>query len=151
MEVHSSHIAEASLGEFWALLYSCVRWVQLWDSLSSLLENCKSKPQCGIILHQPEWLLSKRLQAINAGEGMEKREHCYTVGGNANWYRHCGEQYGNSLIPGNRTVIWPSNHNGVITHLEPDILECEVKWALGTITTSKARGGAGIHLSYFKS
>ena len=34
----------------------------------------------------------------------------------------------------------PDNHNGVITHLEPDILECEVKWALGSITTNKARG-----------
>ena len=42
------------------------------------------------------------------------------------------------------------NHNGVITHLEPDILECEVKWALGSITTNKARGGDGIQfqLSY---
>ena len=45
----------------------------------------------------------------------------------------------------------PDSHDGMITHLEPDILECEVKWALGTITTSKAKGGAGIHLSYFKS
>ena len=36
------------------------------------------------------------------------------------------------------------NHNGVITHLEPDILECEVKWALGSITTDKASGGDGI-------
>ena len=36
------------------------------------------------------------------------------------------------------------NHDGVITHLEPDILECEVKWALGSITTNKARGGDGI-------
>ena len=36
------------------------------------------------------------------------------------------------------------NHNGVITHLEPDILECEVKWALGSITASKASGGDGI-------
>ena len=35
------------------------------------------------------------------------------------------------------------NHNGVITHLEPDILECEVKWALGRITMSKASGGDG--------
>ena len=35
----------------------------------------------------------------------------------------------------------PDNHNGVITHLEPDILECKVKWALGSITTSKASGG----------
>ena len=36
------------------------------------------------------------------------------------------------------------NHNGVITHLEPDILECEVKWALGSITPNKASGGDGI-------
>ena len=38
----------------------------------------------------------------------------------------------------------PDNLDGVITHLEPDILECEVKWALGSITTSKASGGDGI-------
>ena len=38
----------------------------------------------------------------------------------------------------------PDNHNGVITHLEPDILECEVKWPLGSITTNKASGGDGI-------
>ena len=43
------------------------------------------------------------------------------------------------------------NHDGVITHLEPDILECEVKWALESITTNKASGGDGIQLSYFKS
>ena len=38
----------------------------------------------------------------------------------------------------------PDNHNGVITHLEPDILECEVTWALGSITMNKASGGDGI-------
>ena len=38
----------------------------------------------------------------------------------------------------------PDNHDGVITHPEPDILECEVKWALGSITTNKASGGDGI-------
>ena len=38
----------------------------------------------------------------------------------------------------------PDNHDGVITHLEPDILECEVKWALGSITTNRASGGDGI-------
>ena len=38
----------------------------------------------------------------------------------------------------------PDNHDGVITHLEPDILECKVKWALGSITTNKASGGDGI-------
>ena len=50
----------------------------------SLSEKCKSKPQGGTISHQSEWLLSKSLQAINAGEGVEKREPSYTVGGNAN-------------------------------------------------------------------
>ena len=38
----------------------------------------------------------------------------------------------------------PDNHNSVITHLEPDILECEVKWSLGSITMNKASGGDGI-------
>ena len=45
----------------------------------------------------------------------------------------------------------PDNHDSVITHLEPYILECEVKWALGSITMNKASGGDGIPLSYFKS
>ena len=44
----------------------------------------------------------------------------------------------------------PDNHDGVITHLEPDILECEVKWALGSITTNKARGGNGIPVELFQ-
>ena len=50
----------------------------------SLSEKCKSKPQWGTTSHQSEWLRSKNLQAINAGEGVEKREPSYTVGGNAN-------------------------------------------------------------------
>ena len=45
----------------------------------------------------------------------------------------------------------PDNHNGVITHLEPDILEIEVKWALGSITRNKASGGDGIPVELFKS
>ena len=43
----------------------------------------------------------------------------------------------------------PDNHDGVITHLEPDILECEVKWALGSITRNKASGGDGIPVELF--
>ena len=43
------------------------------------------------------------------------------------------------------------NHNAVITHLEPDILECEVKWALGSITTNKASGGDGIPVELFQT
>ena len=44
----------------------------------------------------------------------------------------------------------PDNHNGVITHLEPDILECEVKWALGSITTNKVSGDDGISAELFQ-
>ena len=45
----------------------------------------------------------------------------------------------------------PDNHDGVITHLEPDILECEVKGALGSITMNKASGSDGIPVGYFRS
>ena len=44
----------------------------------------------------------------------------------------------------------PDNHDGVITHLEPDILECEIKWALGSITTNKASGGNRIPIELFQ-
>ena len=44
----------------------------------------------------------------------------------------------------------PHKHNGMITHLEPDILECEVKWALGSITTNKASGGDGTPVELFQ-
>ena len=44
----------------------------------------------------------------------------------------------------------PDNHNGVITNLEPDILECEIKWALGSITINKASGGGGIPVELFQ-
>ena len=44
----------------------------------------------------------------------------------------------------------PDNHNGVITHLEPDILECEVKWALGSIPTNKVSGDDGIPAELFQ-
>ena len=44
----------------------------------------------------------------------------------------------------------PDNHDGVITHLEPDILECEVNWALGSIPTNKVSGGDGIPVQLFQ-
>ena len=47
-------------------------------------------------------------------------------------------------------LMIPDNQNGVITHLEPDILECEVKWALGSITMNKASGGDGIPYELFQ-
>ena len=45
----------------------------------------------------------------------------------------------------------PDNHDGMVTHPEPDILECKIKWALGSTAANKASGGDGILQSYFKS
>ena len=59
------------------------------------------------------------------------------------WQEYTEELYKKDLYD-------PDNHNGVITHLEPDILECEVKWALGSITTSKVSGGDGIPVEIFQ-
>ena len=59
------------------------------------------------------------------------------------WQEHTEELYKKDLHN-------PDNHNGVITHLEPDILECEVKWALESITTNKASGGDGIPVELFQ-
>ena len=59
------------------------------------------------------------------------------------WQKYTEELYKKDLHD-------PDNHDGVITDLEPDILECEVKWALGSITMSKARGGDRIPVELFK-
>ena len=60
------------------------------------------------------------------------------------WHEYTEKLYKNDLND-------PDNHNGVITHLEPDILECEVKLALGSITTNKVVEVMEFQLSYFKS
>ena len=66
-------------------------------STSLIIREMQIKTTIGTISRQSEWLRSKSLQAINAGEGVEKREPSYTVGGNANWYSHYGEQCGDLL------------------------------------------------------
>ena len=58
------------------------------------------------------------------------------------WQEYTEEQYKKDLHN-------PDNHNGVITHLEPDFLECEVKWILRSITKNKATGGDGIPVELF--
>ena len=58
------------------------------------------------------------------------------------------QEYTEELVK--KVIHDPDNHNGVITHLEPDILECEVKRALGSITTNKASGGDGIPVELFQ-
>ena len=57
----------------------------------------------------------------------------------------------NTEEPYKKDLYDPDNHDGVITDLEPDILECEVKWALKSITTNKASGGDGIPVELFRS
>ena len=59
------------------------------------------------------------------------------------WQEYTGELYKRGLND-------PDNHDGVVTHLEPHILECEVKWALGSITMNKASGGDGIAAELFQ-
>ena len=59
------------------------------------------------------------------------------------WQEYTEELY-------NKDLHDPDNHDGVITHLEPDILECEVKWALGSITMNEASGGDGIPVELFQ-
>ena len=59
------------------------------------------------------------------------------------WQEYTGELYKKDLHD-------PDNHDGVITHLEPDILESKVKWGLGSITTNKASGGDGISVELYQ-
>ena len=59
------------------------------------------------------------------------------------WQEYAEELY-------NKDPNGPDNHNGVIAHLEPDILECEVKWALGSVTMNKASRGDGIPAELFQ-
>ena len=60
------------------------------------------------------------------------------------WQEHTEELYKKGFND-------PDNHSGVITHLAPNILECEVKWALGSITMNKASGGEGIPAEFFQT
>ena len=59
------------------------------------------------------------------------------------WQEYTGELYKKYLHS-------PDNHDGVITHLKPDILECEIKWALGSITSNKTSGGDRIPVELFQ-
>ena len=66
------------------------------------------------------------------------------------WQEYTGELYKKEFHDPDKEFHDPDNHDGMITHLEPDILECEVKWALESITTNKASGGDGIPVELFQ-
>ena len=67
----------------------------------------------------------------------------HLLGRTKRWQEYIEELYKKDLHD-------PDNHDGVVTHLEPDILECEVKWALKSITMNKASGGDGIPVELFQ-
>ena len=101
-----------------------------------------------------EWKDQRALQEnqryqgnISCTDGLDKDRNCIdlteTEDIKKRWQEYTEELYKKELHD-------PDNHDGVITHLEPDILECEVKWALRSITTNKASGGDGIPLELFQ-
>ena len=81
-----------------------------------------------------------KMGTIKDKNGMNLRE---TEDIKNRWQEYTDELYKKDLHD-------PDNHEDVITHLEPDILECKVKWALGSITTNKASGGDGIPVELFQ-
>jgi len=84
--------------------------------------------------------LHAKMDTIKDRNGMDLRE---AEDIKKRWQEYTEELY-------KKDLQYPDNHNGVITHLEPDILECEVKWALGNITMNKASGGDGIPVELFQ-
>ena len=91
------------------------------------LLNCNDMPLCNLL----ELGINKGMH-LKEAEDIKKR-----------WQGYTEELYKNDLHD-------PDNHNGVITHLEPNILECKVKWVLGSITMNKASGGDGIPVELFQ-
>ena len=92
-------------------------------------------------IRDTKWTFHAKMGSIKDRNGMDLTE---AENIKKRWQEYTEEWYKKDLHD-------PHSHNGVITHLEPDILECEVKRALGSITTNKASGGDGIPASYFKS
>ena len=86
----------------------------------------------GIFHAKMGWIKNRNDMDLTEAEDIKKR-----------WQEYTEELYKKGLHD-------PDYHNGVITHLEPDILECEVKWALGSITMNKANGGDGIPVELFQ-
>ena len=118
------------------------------DKKAFLSDQCK-----GILENNRIWKtrdLFKKIRdtkgIFHAKMGLIKDRNCMDLTENIKkrWQEYTEELYKKDLHN-------PDNHNGVITHLEPDILECEVKWAIGSITTNKASGGDEIPVELFSN
>ena len=80
---------------------------------------------------------------ISCKDGVDKGQKWYGTNRSRRWQEYTEELY-------KKDIHDQENHNGVITHLETDILECKVKWALGSITTKKPSGGDGSPVELFQ-
>ena len=89
-------------------------------------------------IRDTKWTFHAKMGTIKDRNGMDLTEDI-----NKRWQEYTEELYKKDLHD-------PDNHDGVVTHLEPDILECKVKWALGSITPNKANGGDGIPVKLFQ-
>ena len=90
----------------------------------------------------------KRYQGnISCKDGLDKGQKWYGPN-RSRRFKNRWQEYIEQLYK--KDLHDPDNHDGVITRLDPDILACEVKWSLGSITTSKARGGDGIPVELFQ-
>ena len=93
----------------------------------------KIRDTIGIFFAKMDSIKDRNRMDLTEAEDIKKR-----------WQEYTEELYKKNLLD-------QDNHDGLITHLEPNILECEVKWALGSITTNKSSGVMEFQLSYFKS
>ena len=113
----------------------------LSDQLKEIEENSRMGKTRDLFkkIRDTKGTFHAKMGPINDRNGMELKE----AENIKRWQEYTEELYKKDLHD-------PDNHNGVITHLEPDILECKVKWALGSITTNKVSGNDGIPVELFE-
>ena len=101
-----------------------------WERLTGLFKKIRDTK--GIFHAKMGTIKDRNNMDLTEAEDIKKR-----------WQEYTEELY-------KKNLNGPDNHDGVITHLEPNILECEAKWALGSITTNKVSGGDGIPVELFQ-
>ena len=121
-------------GEFHGLYTPCHKEIEENNGIGKTRDLFKKiRDTKGTFHEKISWIKDRNVLDLTEAEDIKKRRQEYTV-----------ELYKKDLHD-------PDNHKGMITQLEPDILECEVKWALESITMNKASGVDGIPLSCFRS
>jgi len=125
------------------------RIVVRWDKKEFLSDQCKEPEENNRMgktrnlfkkIRDTKGIFHAKMGTIKDRNGMDQTE---AEDIKKRWQKYTEELYKKDLHD-------PDNHNGVTTHQEPDIQECEVKWALGSITNNKASGGDGIPVELFE-